>query len=164
MKKWILSMMILLLMSGCGSSLANFGGGAAAGGALSQTIVGLEADLDRQEQYLIELYNQGVEMGAEQQELDQIKQEIYDTRLGKQTIEAGKELLGIDWKDPKEAGGAIGLIATLAYGVFKRRELAQVAKKYTASKKGTEKFMREHNAEGAILYKDIGAERAKLKV
>lgn len=161
----ILTLGVLVIAGGCGSPLLNMGGGMAAGGALSNTMTGLEKDLDAREAKLIELYNKGVEDGAQKEYLDQIEKDIYDTRLGKQTVATGKQLLGIDWKDPKETSGAIGGIAALAYAWFKRKELREVAKKYKSHKQGAEKFMRENNdGIGQKLYQDIGEARARNNV
>ncbi len=152
------------ITGGCGSELANIGGGIVAGGALSNTITGAEKDLETREAKLIELYNKGVEDGAQKEYLDQIEKDIYDTRLGRQTLSTGKELLGIDWKDPKETGGAIGLIATLAYGYIKRKELLDIGKKYSAAKVGMDKFRNENPEKAAELYNDVGEARKAKKI
>lgn len=161
----ILVLGVLLFADGCGSSLANIGGGIAAGGALSHTMTGMEKDLEVREAKLIELYNKGVETGAQKEYLDQIEQEIYDTRLGKQTVKTGKQILGIDWKNPKETSGAIGGIAALAYAWFKRKDLVNMTKKYKSHKQGAEKFMRENNdGTGQKLYQNISEARKQNKV
>lgn len=166
--KTIFAIVLLLvagLIGGCGSELANIGGGIAVGGALSNTMAGAERDLEIREAKLIEFYNQGVEDGAQKEYLDQIEKDIYDTRLGKQTLSTGKTLLGIDWKDPKEAGGAIGLIGTLAYAYIKRKDLIKVGKKYKSHKQGAAKFMRENNdGTGKKLYDNIAEARKTNKV
>lgn len=161
----ILALGVLVFVGGCGSSLLDVGGGMALGSALSNTMTGAEKDLEAREAKLIELYNKGVEDGAQKEYLDQIEKEIYDTRLGKQTLQTGKQLLGIDWKDPKETGGAIGGIAALAYAYIKRKDLVSMTKKYKSHKQGAEKFMRENNNDtGTKLYQDIGKARQKNKV
>lgn len=155
----------ILFVAGCGSPLLDVGSGIAVGGALSNTMTGAKKDLEIREAKLIELYNKGVEDGAQKEYLDQIEKEIYDTRLGKQTLSTGKELLGIDWQDPKEAGGAISLIATLAYGFVKRKSLIEMGKKYKSHKQGAAKFMRENNdGTGKKLYENIAEARTKNKV
>lgn len=126
----------ILFVAGCGSPLLDVGSGIVAGGALSNTITGAEKDLEAREAKLIELYNKGVEDGAQEEYLDQIEKKIYDTRLGKQTLSIGKELLGVDWKDPKEVGGAMTLIATLVYGYIKRKDLLCMTKKNAGLEKG----------------------------
>jgi hypothetical protein len=150
--------------SGCGSELANIGGGIVAGGALSYTMTGAEKDLEVREAKLIELYNKGVEDGAQKEYLDQIEKDIYDTRLGKQTLSTGKELLGIDWQKPKEAAGAISLIATLAYGYIKRKDLIGMTNKYSAAKVGMDKFRNENPEKAAELYNDVGEARKAKKI
>lgn len=167
MRKLLLIPILLVagIIGGCGSELANIGGGIVAGGALSNTMTGMEKDLEAHEAKLIELYNQGVEDGAQKEYLDQIEKDIYDTRLGKQTLSTGKELLGIDWQNPKEAGGAIGLLTTLAYGYIKRKDLLNMTKKYKSHKQGAAKFMRENNdGTGQKLYDNIAEARKENKV
>ena len=161
----ILASGMLVFAGGCGSPLLNMGGGMAAGSVLSNTMTGLEKDLEVRETKLIELYNKGVEDGAQKEYLDQIEKEIYDTRLGKQTVATGKQLLGIDWQDPKETSGAIGSIALLAYGYIKRKQLLDMAKKYKSHKQGAAKFMRKNNDEaGKKLYGNIAEARKINKV
>lgn len=161
----ILALGVLVSAGGCGSPLANLGGGLAAGGALSHTMAGVEKDLEARETKLVELYNQGVEDGAQKEYLDQIEKEIYDTRLGKQTFKAGKQLFSVDWQNPKEAGGAVSSIALLIYGYIKRKELLGMTKKYKSHKQGAEKFMRENNdGTGQKLYAEICEARVRNKV
>lgn len=155
---------LLLVASGCGSELANIGGGIVAGGALSHTMTGVEKDLEVREAKLIELYNKGVEDGAQKEYLDQIEKDIYDTRLGKQTVKAGKEFLGIDWGNPKEAGGSIGTLAALAYAYIKRKDLIGMTNKYSAAKVGMDKFRNENPDKAAELYKDVGEARKAKKI
>ena len=161
----ILALGVLVFVGGCGSSLANIGGGIAAGGALSHTMTGIEKDLEVRETKLIELYNKGIEDGAQKEYLDQIEKDIYDTRLSKQTLKTGKQLFSVDWQDPKQTGGAIGSIAMLAYGYIKRKQLLDMTKRYKSHKQGAEKFMRENNdGTGQKLYADIGVARKANKV
>ena len=130
------SLIVLLLVAGCGSSLLDVGSGIVAGGALSNTMAGAEKDLEAREAKLIELYNKGVEDGAQEEYLDQIEKKIYDTRLGKQTLSTGKKLFSVDWQDPKAAGGGISLIASLAYAYYKRKDLLVMTKRNTGLEKG----------------------------
>ena len=160
----IVLLLVVGITGGCGSEAANIGLGAAVGGALSNTMTGAEKDLEAREAKLIELYNKGVEDGAQREYLDQIEKDIYDTRLGKQTLSTGKELLGVDWSKPKEAGGAISLIATLAYGFLKRKDLLAMSKKYKSHKQGTEKFSRKNPEKAAEIYDDVGEARVRNKV
>ena len=154
----------ILFVAGCGSPLLDVGTGIIAGGALSNTIAGAEKDLEAREAKLIERYNKGVEIGAQKEYLDQIEKEIYDTRLGRQTIDTGKKLLSIDWKDPKQTGGAIGLIATLAYGYIKRKDFIKLDGKYSAAKIGMDKFRNENPDKAKELYDDVGDARKAKKV
>ncbi len=126
----------ILFVAGCGSPLLDVGSGIVAGGALSNTMTGAEKDSEARETKLIELYNKGVEDGAQKEYLDQIEKKIYDTRLTKQTLSTGKKLFSVDWQDPKAAGGGITLIATLIYGYVKRKELLALGGKYKSHKQG----------------------------
>lgn len=165
MRPRMLIVIAVLFCSGCGSELASIGGGIVAGGALSHTLTGAEKDLEVREAGLIELYNKGVEDGAQKEYLDQIEKDIYDTRLGKQTVQTGKKLFNVDWQDPKAAGGAISLIATLAYGYIKRKDLIDMGKKYKSHKQGAAKFMRENNdGTGKKLYENIAEARKINKI
>lgn len=155
---------VLIFAGGCGSELANIGGGIATGGVLSHTMTGMEKDLEVREAKLIELYNKGIEDGAQKEYLDQIEKDIYDTRLGKQTIKAGKEFLGIDWGNPKEAGGSIGTIAALAYAYIKRKDLVGMTNKYSAAKTGMDKFRNENPDKAVELYNDVGEARKAKKI
>jgi len=163
MKKLLIVFVLLLVASGCGSTAGNVGLGVGAGGALSNTISGAKADLERKEQALIELYNQGVADGMAAEDLDELRQDIYDTRLGKEAVDTGESFLGVDWNDPKETGGVIGGLAILAYGIWKRKELAQVTRKYTAHKKVVNNLIVEGTPDDAQkIYDDIGKARSKL--
>ena len=167
MKKFLTAMLvlgILVFVGGCGSSLANIGGGLAAGGALSHTMTGMEKDLEVREAKLIELYNKGIEDGAQKEYLDQIEKDIYDTRLSKQTLKIGKQLFSVNWQDPKQTGGAIGLVVTLAYAYINRRKLAGMTNKYSAAKIGMDKFRNENPDKAAELYKDVGEARIAKKI
>lgn len=156
--------LIVLCVGGCGSQWADVGAGAAAGGLLGHTMTGMEQGLEKREAYLVELYNKGVEAGAKKEYLDQIAQQLYDTRLGKQGVETAKNLMGVNWSDPKQTGGAIGLVSTLVYAFLKRKDLAAMTSKYKAHRQGAEKFMREHNSEAQQLYTNIGEARKANKV
>ena len=145
----------MLLCGGCGSELANIGGGIVAGGALSNTMTGAEKDLEAREAMLVELYNKGVADGAQREYLDQIEKDIYDTRLGKQTLSTGKKLFSVDWQDPKAAGGGISLIATLAYAYYKRKDLLAMTKKNTGLEKGLNRVKGEAEPELAKRIHDV---------
>lgn len=165
MKKLIVLLAGLLLsVGGCGSPLLDIGGGVAAGSLLSNTMTGMEKDLEVKEAKLIELYNKGVEDGAQKESLDQIEKDIYDTRLAKQTVKTGKELLGVDWNDPKETGGAIFSIGALAYAYIKRRGMAEMSKKYKSHKQGEDRFKINNPDKAKELYANIGEARTINKV
>ena len=156
----------ILAGSGCGSELATgTAAGAAAGFFGSETVKGMESDLERTEQVLIDLYNQGVEAGEKKETLDELEKQIRFTQYAKAGVKQGKEFIGIDWTDPSETGHAVGELFGLGLAIIFGRKLNQVTKKYKAHKRGAENFMRTSNDSNAEqLYKDIGAERVKLKV
>lgn len=161
----VLSMALLFGGYGCGSTAANVGAGAGLGAAISQTLQGADADLARREEKLIALYNAGVEDGMQQENLDEIEKSIYDTRLARQGLDTGKKLFGVDWSDPAQTGGAIGLVSTLAYAFLKRKELVTVSKKYKAAKRGEAAYMRTvRPEEAAKLYHEVGEARKDLKI
>ena len=117
----VLALLVGGMVGGCTEALL-LGGGVAAGGALSNTIAGAEKDLEAREQKLIDDYNKGVEQGMKKESLDQIEQDIIDTRLAKQTVSEGKGLLNVDWKDPKQTGPAVGTAIALAYAWLNRKK------------------------------------------
>jgi len=127
MKKWLISIVIVLCVSGCGSPVADIGIGTGIGAALSGTISRAKADLERREQELIKLYNQGVEQGMVKESLDQIEQDIIDTRLARQTVDAGGGLLDVDWTDPQDVGGTVAVGMTLLLAWLNRKERKKVA-------------------------------------
>lgn len=162
MKKCILTMCLVVVLAGCGSPAADVGIGTGIGAALSGTIAGAKADLERKEQELVALYNEGVAIGMEQEKLDQIEQQIRDIQLGKQSIEAGEQLLDVDWNDPKQTGGAIGLISSLALLWFKRKELSKTKKVLAGTEEAINKFNGTHDTRiAAELYDTVKEKTAK---
>ena len=160
-KQFVTICMLAVLAGGCSEGLL-VGGGVAAGSALSNTLAGAEKDLEVREQQLIELYNQGVEQGMEVEKLEQLKQQIYDIRLAKQTIKEGKGFLDVDFSDPKQTGGAISLAIMLGYSWLKRKELSKTMgelhrtqKKSTATDEAINKFTGTHDPQIAGELHDI---------
>jgi hypothetical protein len=167
MKKWILAIVVLVALacSGCEDALL-VGGGMAGGAALNNTIEGAKEDLKLREQFLIDLYNQGVEQGESAEKLEEIKQKIVDNRLASESIEGGQSLLGVDWNDPKQTGGAIGLIALLVLKWYDRKKIAQnlelnetLTKKLAAQSEAIGKFEGISDAETAGRLYDIVKEK-----
>lgn len=146
---------LILFISGCSSPLAAGGAGVGIGAALQHTISGAKADLKQREENLIAAYNQGVEIGMEQEELDAIKQQIRDTQLTRQTVEGGEQLLGIDWSDPKQTGGAIGLISTLGLLWLNRKKLKSTTKELTGKTEAINKFCGTHEPKVAGELHDV---------
>jgi len=131
---------LILSISGCSSPIAAGGAGVGIGAALQHTITGAKADLAAREQKLIATYNEGVAIGMKQEELDVIEQQIRDTQLAKETVDTGEQLFGIDWSDPKETGGAIGILTSLALLWFNRRKLKTTTKELVGKTEGINKF------------------------
>lgn len=141
MKKLVTFVVLLLLTAGCGSE---FGTGAAAGtgigAAFMHTLTGAKADLMAREEALIEAYNEGVEMGMAQEDLDGIKREIEWMRRGQEGVEVGEQFLGLDWENPKQTGLAMGSLIELALIIFGSRKLIQVSRDLKGTKAGVAKF------------------------
>ena len=131
---------LLLFFAGCGEPMSNIGLGAGLGTAVTNTISGAKADLDAREEVLVGLYNQGVEVGMEQEKLSVIAQKIADTRLTKQTIDTGESFLNVDWRDPKQTSGAIGLLTMTILGWMNRKKLKTVTADLVGKNKAIQKF------------------------
>ena len=165
MKKFILFLVVcivLLMISGCGSEIGNIAAGVGAGAFGSQTLLGAEKDLELFEESLHAEYAEAIAKGAAPETLQRIELELFRTQKTRQGIEAGKEFLGIDWKDPEAIAtastGAISLILSVLFG-------KRFYKRYKATIKGVNKYMANAEPEKAKeLYANIGAERKVLKL
>lgn len=174
MKNWIVGIMLCLLVAGCGSPSTAAIGGALVGGAASHTFAGIEADLQKAKeaklaQLEIALENlanttddvEKTALIAKIKALENTIQTLQDTQTG---IAITKEGFGIDWKDAGEVGGYGGTILAALLAWYFRSKNKKNEAKYTAHKRGTELYTREHNEADAELYKNIGNERAKLGI
>ena len=144
-------------IAGCGSESTAAGSGLIGGMALSNTIKGMQADLERREAALVQRYNDLVEAGAKAEELEDVRQQIDQTVKLRQGAETTEHLLGVDWNDPAAAGGAIGLIGTLAWSILSKSKLS---KKYVAMKAGQAQLKLQDPAAESKLYALVGSERA----
>lgn len=108
----------VFMFSGCGQEA-----GIAGGFAASETLKGLQADLNRRQQALIQQYNDLVEAGAQAETLEAMRRKINDLETAKQTAAAIPAIAGTDWADPAAAGGAIGMITAIGYAWLKKRDL-----------------------------------------
>lgn len=152
----IVCLLLLGLSAGCGSEYVAGAAGAGGGFALSETFKGAKVDLDRREAALVEAYNVGVEQGAEAETLEEIKREIADTRSIREGVETGETLLSIDWNNPKEVGGGIGVLVSSILLILKRRQLNNVMA-------GVHKFEGTHDAKTAAeLHSAIVGKSVKL--
>ena len=119
----VFSAVLILGCIGCGTGMTAAGGGEAGGFALSETIRGIDADLERRETELVAKYRRAVELGVEQEALDNIERDLRYTGYARQGVASGKELFGIDFDDPQEAGCIFGGIAALIYAIVTKRRL-----------------------------------------
>jgi len=145
MRKWILTIVLVLgFAAGCTSPAVTATGGAAAGFAASETIKGAKADLARREAELIDLYNEGVEHGAEQETLDDIEKQIRFVQYTRSGVETGEHFLSVDWTDPKQTGGAIGLAVTTLLTILTSRKLSKTRKTLVGRDEAIDKFCGTH--------------------
>jgi len=152
-----LTCLTCLTLAGCSPETTAGGIGLGAGIGLSETIKGMQADLDKREAALVERYNQLVAAGAKAEDLEAVKQQIDQTVQVRQGVQTTEHLLGVDWSNPEAAGGAIGLIGTLAWSILSKRKLSQ---KYVSMKAGQARLKEQDPTSEARLYAMIGTERA----
>lgn len=144
MKRFIPLLFSILLLSGCGSELTAGGAGLGAGIFGSKTLEGIEADLEKQKQVMINRYNRMVDAGATAEDLADLRRGIEKMEYLQQGAKTTKTLLGIDWSDPAEAGSGIGLVATLAYAILNKRKLKKNQRKLTKTLAGVNEFKSTH--------------------
>ena len=162
MKTFLLSLCVLCALCGlpgCGSELTAGGVGLGAGLGLSETFKGMQADLAQREAALVEKYNQLHDAGAKAEVLEDVRRQLEQTVQLRQGVETTERVMGVDWSDPAAAGGAIGLLGTLAWTWLSKRK---VATKYVAMKAGQAQLKVTDPAAEAKLYAAVGVERAKL--
>lgn len=114
---------MVTLFAGCGAEWTAGGAGLAGGFTASEMLKGLQVDLERRQNALIEHYNQLVAAGAKAETLEDVKQQIADNQKLQQGAGTISEVAKTNWSDPKAAGGAVGTILALAYALFKRKDL-----------------------------------------
>lgn len=149
----------LAFLAGCGAETTAGGIGLTSGIALSETIKGMQADLEKREAALVQRYNDLLAAGAKAEDLEAVKQQIDQTVQLREGVQTGERLLGVDWNDPTAAGGAIGLVGTLAWSILSRRKLGQ---KYVAMKAGQAQLKIVDPAAFDKSYAAVGLERAKM--
>jgi len=149
----------LAFVAGCGPETTAGGIGLTSGIALSNTIKGMQADLERREAALVQRYNDLLAAGAKAEDLEAVKQQIENTVNLREGVATGEHLLGVDWGDPAAAGGGIGLLATLAWSVFSKRKLSQ---KYIAMKAGQAQLKVVDPVAYEKSFAAVGLERAKM--
>ena len=135
------SVFCVLPLSGCGSEMTAGGAGLLGGLAASETIKGIESDLERREQALIERYNAALEAGAKADVLDAIESDINKTVLLRQGTQAARDVAEIvaDGPGTAETYGAIAaIIASLGFNIFQKRKGDVMKKTTRAIVKGIE--------------------------
>lgn len=177
-------MVSLLMVSGCGSELGTFAAGSAVG-ALSGTIAGAEADLERRKQEklaelevaLVELDNVKTEVEktvaqAKVKALEKKVENLTDIQTGTGIVKAGTK---IDWTDPAAIGGYGSTVLTAALAYYFRKKQLREGKKRSAEKAGVRKTIKilaalpQQEAITApmvesLIFNNIGTERANQKV
>jgi len=140
-----MGLVTLITVAGCGSELTAGGLGLAGGFAASETIKGIEVDLEAREQALIERYNTAVEAGAKSEVLDTIENDINKTVLLQQGVQAAKGIAGAvsdaasgKSGTPEQYGPLAALIASLAVNIFQKRKGDIMKKTTKAIVKGIE--------------------------
>lgn len=123
---FVVCSILILFNFGCGSEYAAAGAGAGGGFALSETFKGAKVDLERQETILIEAWNLGVEQGADLETLAQLEEQIVNIQAAKSGVVVGESLFQVDWNDPQEVGGSVGLIVASILYYLNRKKLSRV--------------------------------------
>jgi len=133
---------------------AETGAAAVAGGALSHTLAGVEADIAAEKERLL-LESAGASE-LEKEILEKKIQLMEDLQYG---IGIGKQAVETNWTDPEAVGGIAGTaIGVLAAWYFRNQNKTN-RKKYEAHKVGAERVMRSNEKIASELYEAIGHER-----
>lgn len=128
-------------IAGCGSELAAGGAGLAGGLTASKMFAGMQADLAKREQDLIERYNAALEAGAKSEVLDKIEGDINNTVLLRQGAQAAKDVVEIVADGPGTAtqyGAIAAIIASLGFNVYQKYTGGIMKKTTKAIVKGVE--------------------------
>jgi len=176
---------LMIVISGCGSELGTFAAGAVGGGALSGTIAGAEADLERaKQQKLAELETALVELDSAKDEvqktaaqakvkaLEKKVENLTDIQTGTKLVKAGTK---IDWSDPAAVGGFGSTAISAALAIYFRRKQKRENRKRSAEKVGVRKTIKVLAAlpsqeaitapmVESLIFNNIGIERANQEV
>ena len=144
MRKLLMSLCIFVLFAlpGCSGEMAAGGIGLGTGLGLSNTIQGMQADLEARETALIEKYNALIAAGAKADELADVERDLKNIELSKQTVTVADQGTKVDWSDPVQVGGYVGTLGSLAYAWINRKKFlnnAAALKQIRAESKETEK-------------------------
>jgi len=150
-------------LSGCGSELAAGGTGLAGGLVASKMFAGMQEDLEKREQDLIERYNAAVEAGAKSEVLDKIEGDIDKTVLLRQGAQAAKDVVEIvaDGPGAEQYGAIAAIIASLGFNVYQKYKGGVMKKTMKAIVKGIDNVDRRENPKPEItaaIKKSIGSE------
>jgi len=140
-RTWLVVAVLIGLgcVGGCGADLAAVGGGAAGGWAASETVKGIEKDLEQRERILVKRYAEAVEANAQAEQLQRIENQIRDVNDVRQSVTVIKQAAGTDWKDQGAAAGMVGTIAATAAAIFLKRRLGK-------TEAGVNRFMSKNDA------------------
>lgn len=176
---------MMSMISGCGSELGTFAAGVAGGGALSGTIAGGEADLERAkvekmaelEVALVKLDNakDEVEKTAAQAKVKALEKKVEnltDFQTGTGLVKTGTK---IDWSDPAAIVGYGSTVATAVLAYYFRKKQLREGRKRSAEKAGVKKTIKVLAAlpsqqaittpmVESLIFNNIGKERANQKV
>jgi hypothetical protein len=153
------SVLCLLTLTGCGAEMTAGGMGLGVGAGLSNTFAGMQADLEKQEQELIDRYNKLHAAGATAEDLADVERQLEQTVQLRQGAQTTERFLGTDWSNPQESATRIGEGLGLLWLIFNRRKLGQ---KYVAMKAGQAQLKIADPAAYEKSYALVGTERAKL--
>jgi len=166
----VVSCVLLLLFTGCGSPETAAIGGAIVGGAAVNTFAGMQADLETARQNkLVELQVAVDELDAATTETEKavlqakvkaLESTIQNLQEAQAGVQLAREATEVDWTDPAAVGGYGGTVFAAVLAWYLRRKGLKSEAKYQAHKQGTEGFMRANPTIAAELYNSIGKARA----
>jgi hypothetical protein len=146
---------ICVCVVGCGSEVGAGAAGVGLGSALQHTLSGAQRDLEAREAALIKAYNEGVAIGAKQEDLAAIEKELERLRRGQAVVKTGGQLLNTNWSNPRETGLAVTGIFELALLVFGGKKLASTTRKLRNTEEAVNKYCGISEPKEAGILHDI---------
>jgi len=151
---WITSAILCVGVTGCSAPEAA-GAGLAGGFAASETMKGIEADIERREAELVDQYKTAIETGAKAETLEQLERKIENTQTIRQGVATGKRLIGIDLNNPAEAGRGIFEVGMFIYALWMRKKLRR-------TETGITRFMaKADKKDSQELYNELARKKAE---